>query len=142
MAGVIRYRTQEVNRMRTRFTILVVGVLTALALVAVPTVSAKTNVHTATLNGSSAFPAVHGSAKFGVDDGVRELEAEIQDAKRLAGKTLAIRVSGVLVGHMTVSSLGNASFHKRSNSLPAVTSGTPIRIRKADGTLVASGRFS
>ena len=50
--------------MRTRISIMVIGVLTALALIAVPAATAATDVHRATLKGSASFPAVTGSAKF------------------------------------------------------------------------------
>ena len=40
----------------------------------------------ATLTGSATFPAVNGKAKFQRDDGVRQLEAQIEDAKPLAGQ--------------------------------------------------------
>jgi hypothetical protein len=61
--------------------IVALGLLT-LSPVAVPTASAATNVHTATLKGSAAFPAVNGKAKFQRDDGVRELEARSRTRRR------------------------------------------------------------
>jgi hypothetical protein len=129
--------------MRTRIAIILVAALAALTVTAVPSASAATNVHEAVLKGSAAFPQVNGKAKFQVDNGVRELQVEIEDANALIGQKLRIRVNSVLVGTMTVNSFGNARFDKRSNTLPAVTTGTPIRIRRAaDGTLVASGRFA
>ena len=68
--------------MRKRIAITIVGILAAAALVAVPTTSAATNVHTATLNGSASFPAVHGKAKFQRDNGIRELEAQSRTRRR------------------------------------------------------------
>ncbi len=129
--------------MRTRITITILGVLAAAALVAVPTAGAATNVHTATLKGSAAFPAVTGSAKFSIDNGVRQLEAEIQHAQPLAGTNVRIRVKGVLVGTVKVSSLGRARLNRSGAGVPAVTTGSAIGVRRAsNNALVASGRFN
>jgi hypothetical protein len=128
--------------MRTRISIMAIGVLAALALIAVPAATAATDVHRATLTGSASFPAVTGSAKFSRDDGIRQLEAEIQHANVLAGKQVRFRVDGQLVGAATVNSLGRARINKSGNVVPAVSAGSTIRVRKLNGTLVASGRFS
>ena len=127
--------------MRARITVTIIGVLAALALVAAPA-TAATNVHQATLKGSPAFPAVTGSAKFSVDDGIRQLEAEIQHAKALAGTKVRFRVNGVVVGTATVSSVGTARINKSGGGIPAVTKGSTIRVRRLTGALVASGTFS
>jgi len=128
--------------MRTRISIMVIGVLAALALIAVPAATAATDVHRATLTGSASFPGVTGSAKFSRDDGVRQLEAEIQHAKVLAGKQVRFRVDGQLVGTATVNSLGRARINKSGNVVPPVSAGSTIRVRNLGGVLVASGRFS
>ena len=127
--------------MRARISITIIGILAALAIAAAPT-SAATNIHQATLKGSPGFPAVTGSAKFSVDDGVRQLEAEIQHAKVLAGKQVRFRVDGQLVGTTTVNPLGRARINKSGNVVPPVSAGSTIRVRNLNGTLVASGRFS
>ena len=127
--------------MRARITVTIIGVLAALALVAAPA-TAATNVHQATLKGSPAFPAVTGSAKFSVDDGIRQLEAEMQHAKALAGTKVRFRVNGVVVGTATVSSVGTARINKSGGGIPAVTKGSTIRVRRLTGALVASGTFS
>lgn len=128
--------------MRKRIAITIVGVLAAAALVAVPTAGAATNVHTATLTGSASFPGVNGKAKFQRDDGVRELEAQIEDAKALAGQRVRFRVNGQLVGSATVNSLGTARIRRSGDVVPPVSAGSTIRVRKLNGVLVASGRFS
>jgi hypothetical protein len=128
--------------MRTRIAITIVGILAAAALVAVPTASAATDVHTATLTGSTSFPTVTGKAKFQRDNGIRELEAQIENAKRLAGQRVRFRVDGQLVGSATVNSLGTARIRRSGDVVPAVSTGSTIRVRKLNGVLVASGRFS
>ena len=128
--------------MRTRISITFIGIIAALALVAVPAASAATDVHRATLNGSAKFPGVSGKAKFSRDDGVRQLEAQIEDANALSGKTVRFLVNGNLVGSATVNGLGTARINRSGNSVPAVSAGSKIRVRRPNGTLVASGRFS
>ena len=128
--------------MRTRISIALLGLLAALALIAVPAATAATNVHRATLHGSPAYPGVTGSAKFQRDNGVRELEAEIQHAKVLAGTKVRFRVNGNVVGTATVNSLGRAQINKRGSTVPAVSTGSKINVRRLSGALVASGTFS
>jgi hypothetical protein len=127
--------------MRARISIAVIGVLAALALIAVPA-NAATNVHQATLKGSPAFPAATGSAKFSVDNGVRQLEAEVQHVKSLAGTKVRFQVKGISVGTATVNSVGTARINKSGSSIPAVSKGSTIRVRRLSGALVASGTFS
>ena len=128
--------------MRIRTTIKIVGVLAAVALVAVPAASAATNVHRATLAGSKAFPAVSGKAKFSVDDGVNQLEAEIQDANALAGTKVKFIVDGQKVGTDTVNGLGNARIDVSGASVPTVSAGSKIKVVRAGGGVVARGTFS
>jgi hypothetical protein len=128
--------------MRTRITITIIGVLSALALFAV-TATAATNVHRATLHGSQAFPAANGSAKFQVDNGVRELEAQVENVQRLRGTVLRFRVDGKLVGSATVNNLGTARLRRTGAAVPPVHTGSTIGVRRAsNNVLVASGRFN
>ena len=129
--------------MRTRISIIIGGVLTALALVvAVSPASAATNIHNATLAGSAAYPAANGKAKYSVDDGVRELEAQVEDVKALAGQRVRFLVNGNLIGAATVNSFGDVRLRRTGSVVPTVTAGSPIRVRTTTGVLVASGRFS
>ena len=128
--------------MRARISIAVIGILAALALVAGPAANAATDVHRATLEGSTSYPAVTGKAKFSRDDGVRQLEAQIEDANPLAGRKVSFRVNGVTVGTATVNGVGTARIDKAGSAVPNVTAGSTIRVRRPNGVLVASGRFS
>ena len=95
------------------------------------------------LKGSAAFPAVTGKAEFSVDDGIRQLEAEIENAKPLAGTNVRFRVDGALVGTAKVNSLGTARINKSGSVVPAVHTGSTIRVRRAsNGALVAAGTFN
>ena len=132
----------------------VVGVATGLLLVAMLLASlmiaqpanAKSAalIKKAPLSGSSAFPSVNGEAKWKSKGGERELEIQIQDATKLAGKRLSVRIGGKLVGHMKVSALGRARLVKSTQagqSVPASVAGKAVKISTAGGSLVASGRF-
>ena len=127
--------------MKARISITLVGLLAALALVAMPA-SAATNVHRATLKGSASYPNVTGNAKFQRDNGVRELEAEIEHANALAGRRVRFRINGHVVGTATVNSLGRAHISRRGATVPAVSTGSKINVRKLNLGLVASGTFS
>lgn len=125
--------------------LLLLAIAIATLLVAQP-VSAKSTatIKRAALSGSSTFSAVNGEAKWKVKEGERELEIQVQDAKVLAGKRLAVRIGGKLVGHMRVSALGRARLVKSTQagqSVPAAVAGKTVKITTAGGTLVASGRF-
>ena len=128
--------------MRTRTTMALLGALAVLAVAAVPSATAATDVHRATLSGSAKFPNVDGKAKFSRDDGVRQLEAEIQDANALRGKRVRFLVNGHLVGTATVNSVGTARIDRSGNVVPPVSAGSKIRVRRPNGDLVASGTFS
>jgi len=128
--------------MRIRASITLLGILAAIALIPVPTATAATDVHRATLHGSASFPGVNGNAKFQRDDGVRQLEAQIEDAHALAGKMVRFRIDGKLVGTAKVNAMGTARINRSGSVVPVVTTGSTIRVRTLNGTLVASGRFS
>jgi hypothetical protein len=125
--------------------LLLTGMLLA-AVVAAPPAHAASNavIKTAALSGSAAFPGVNGEAKWKSKEGERELEVQIEDATKLAGKRLTVRIGGTIVGHMKVNSLGRARLVKSTQSGQSVTTsvaGKTVKIRTGNGTLVASGRF-
>ena len=125
---------------------LMLGALLLVLLAGAAPVSAKSTatIKRAPLSGSAAFPAVNGEAKWKAKGGERELEVQIQDAKRLAGKRLTVRIGGKVMGHMRVSALGRARLVKGTQagqSVPTSVTGKGVRITTAGGALVASGRF-
>jgi len=125
---------------------LLLIVMMLAVLVAAQPVRAKSTavIKRAALSGSAAFPGVNGAAKWKSKEGERELEVQIEDAKKLAGKQLAVRIDGKLMGHMKVNALGRARLVKSTQagqSIPASVEGKAVNIRTSAGTLVASGRF-
>jgi hypothetical protein len=98
----------------------------------------------ATLRGSSAHPGVSGKAKYKVDGTRREFEVEIEDANRLAGKTLTVTVNGKAVGTMRVNTFGSAALERSTQlgqAVPQIARGSMVRVTTATGVLVASGSF-
>ena len=102
--------------------LLLIALLLATLVVAQPVRAKSTAViERAALSGSTAFASVNGEAKWKSKAGERELEVQIQDAKKLAGKLLAVRIGGKLVGHMKVSVLGRARLVKSTQAGQGVT---------------------
>ncbi len=127
--------------MRTRISIIAAAALSALALTVAATAGAATNVHTASLSGSAAYPAANGKVKSSVDDGVRQVEGQLEDANALAGKRVTLLIRGKIVDTATVNRLGNARFAASGATIPSVAAGNVTRVETTAGALVASGRF-
>lgn len=121
-------------------------VLAAAALllaVSVPAVLAAGGTRIA-LKPAKAFPAAKGSAKFKTKGNERELEAEVQHIRRLAGKRVVFYVAGKKLGVAKVSRLGAAHINRNSERgqlVPNVSAGTSMRVRTAGGILIVSGSF-
>jgi len=133
---------------------LTVGVFAALLLFAALLYTAATAqiagakstaiIHRAALSGSTTYPTVKGEAKWTKKDTQRELEVQIENAKKLKGKRLAVRIGGALVGFMRVNDLGRARLVRRTEAgqaVPTAIVGKAVKVRTAGGVLVASGRF-
>jgi len=123
---------------------LIATLLVTLASAAQVGAKSAATIKRAPLSGSAAFPAVNGEAKWKAKDGERELEVQIEDAKRLAGKRLTVRIGGKVMGHMRVSALGRARLVRDTQagqSVPTSVTGKGVRIRTAGGSLVAGGKF-
>jgi hypothetical protein len=127
-----------------RITIL----LTAAALlltVSVPTTLAKGGDGTRiALKAGKAFPAAKGAAKFRARAGARELEAEVEHVRRLAGKRVSFFVGGRKLGTAKVTALGAAHLERstqRGQAVPTVKAGTSVVVRTAAGVKVVSGSF-
>ena len=76
--------------------------------------------------------------------GERELEVQIEDVRRLGGKTLSVFVGGGRTGEARVNSVGDALLERNSDlgqRVPAVRGGTRVEIKTPAGTRVVSGSF-
>jgi hypothetical protein len=102
----------------------------------------KVVVRLATLSGSAAYRAVNGKATYKVDNnGIREFQAELEDARTLKGKVLNVFVGAAKVGTMTINTLGDGRLSLVGASAPVIraSSNPTIRVRTSTGALVASG---
>ena len=124
-----------------RITTLLVAAALTLA-VSVPAVLASGGDGTRiVLKPTKAFPAAKGSAKFKAKGGERQLEAEVEHIRRLAGKNVTFFVGGKKLGTAKVSGLGAAHIERRNSAAPAVGAGTVVSVKTASGTLIVRGSF-
>lgn len=130
---------------RTTFITALIACL-ALAVAIAPAASAKGGgtVRSIALKPSVSFPNASGKAVYKVNGSERELEVDVQGIRALAGKRVNVNVNGHLFATPRVNSLGHFTVtHSTSagQSVPAITSGSTVRVRTLGGTLVAGGTF-
>jgi hypothetical protein len=104
--------------------------------------SQKVPVRLAILKGRAIYPAVKGKATYKVDNnGIREFQAEIENALALKGKVLNVFVNTTKVGTMTINTLGKGTLRLVGARAPSISASTKptIRVRTSTGVLVASG---
>jgi hypothetical protein len=124
-----------------RITMVLAAALLMLA-VAVPTVLASGGGGTRiALKSAKAFPAAKGSATFKAKAGERQLEAEVEHVRRLAGRTVTFYMAGKKLGSAKVGALGAAHIERRNSAVPAVGPGTAVSVKTADGILIVRGSF-
>ena len=124
-----------------RITTILAGAALALA-VAVPAVLASGGGGTRiALKSAKAFPAAKGSATFKTKAGERELEAEVEHLRRLAGKTVTFYVAGKKLGSARVGALGTAQITRRNSAVPTVRAGTVVSVKTVGGALIVRGSF-
>ena len=93
------------------------------------------------MKSAKAFPAAKGAATFKATPGERELEAEVEHLRRLAGKTVTFYVAGTKLGSDRVGALGAAHIARRNGAVPAVQAGTVVSVKTAGGFLIVKGSF-
>jgi hypothetical protein len=93
------------------------------------------------LRSTTAFPAAKGSATFKAKPGERQLEAEVEHIRRLAGRTVTFYVGGKRLGSARVGALGAAHIERRNGAVPAVLAGTVVSVKTPRGVLVVKGSF-
>lgn len=124
-----------------RITTLLAAAALTLA-VSVPAVLASGGDGTGiVLKPTKAFPAAKGSATFKAKAGERQLEAEVEHVRRLAGKNVTFFVGGKKLGTAKVDGLGAAHIERRNSAAPAVAAGTAVGVKTASGTLIVRGSF-
>jgi predicted PilT family ATPase len=127
-----------------RITILLAAAALVLT-VSVPQVLASGGSGTRiVLKAAKAFPAAKGSAKFKVAAEERELQVEVEHIRRLAGKRIVIFVGGKKLASAKVNRFGAAEIirnSERGQFVPAVLTGTSVKVRTARGALIVRGSF-
>jgi hypothetical protein len=124
-----------------RITMVLAAAAVALA-VAVPAVLASGGGGTRILlKPAKAFPTAKGSATFKAKAGERELEAQVEHVRRLAGRTVTFYVGGKRLGSAKVGALGAAHIERRNGAVPSVHAGTVVSVKTAGGVLIARGWF-
>jgi len=124
-----------------RITMVLAAGLLMLA-VAVPTVLASGGGGTRiALRPAATFPAATGSATFKAKSGERQLEAQVEHVRRLAGKTVVFYVGAKKLGSARVGALGAAHIERRNDAVPAVGAGTAVSVKTSGGVLIARGSF-
>jgi hypothetical protein len=133
-----------VRRMRGIRKISVVAALmtTILGFATAPPALAYMTHLRANLSGSSAYPNATGHADYWHCCRYREFEAGLSGIGSLSGTTLTVYAAGHKVGTMRVGSDGYCHLRRDTRNgqyVPALFSGDVVSVKKADGTLVASG---
>jgi len=127
-----------------RITTILIAALAALSLTA-PMAVAKGGGGTTrsiALHPSVSFPNATGKAVYKVKGSERELQIEVEHIKVLAGKHVNVFVNGSQLASPVVSSLGIARVERKTpQAVPAIKSGSTVRVRTLGGTLIASGTF-
>jgi hypothetical protein len=124
-----------------RITMVLAAAALALA-VSVPAVLASGGSGTRiVLKPVRAFPAAKGSATFKAKAGERQLEAEVEHVRSLAGRTVAFYAGGKRLGSAKVGALGAAHLERRNGAVPAVGAGTVVSVKTARGVLIVRGSF-
>lgn len=99
----------------------------------------------AVLSGSSGYPAANGKATYKVDNnGIKEFDAEIEDARVLAGKSVNVFVGTTKVGSIKLNAFGDGSLTLVGAAAPTIASSSQpvIRVRALTGVVVASGTMN
>jgi hypothetical protein len=127
------------------------GIVTVLALAAVPAVGAAAPARSSStgnwqiaLRGTSAYPRATGNAQYQWQAQQRELSVEVEHVRSLHGTTVVVRVDGVSLGTMLVSSRGRAHLDlntERGQVVPALHHGSTVTVTTPAGVAVAQGAF-
>jgi opacity protein-like surface antigen len=96
------------------------------------------------LTASRAFARATGSAQYQAQPGQREFQVEVERLVSLRGASVLVRVNGVTVGSMKVSSRGIAQLTRnteRGQRVPLIAYGSTVIVKTTTGVVIAAGRF-
>ena len=124
-----------------RITTIVTAATLALAVSVPAVLAAGGDATRIALRAAQAFPAAKGSAKFKAKPGERQLEAEVEHVRRLAGRRVTFYVGGAKLGTARVGAFGSAHIERRNGAVPAVHAGIVVSVKTAGGVLIVRGAF-
>ena len=90
------------------------------------------------------FSNAKGKAVYKVNGTEREFQVEVENIKKLAGKTVKVYVNGTLIGGATVDSLGEARLNRNTElgqSVPFIQTGDVVQVKTNLGKVIVSGKF-
>jgi len=119
-------------------------VIALAAATAAPALAAAETDYVASLRQAAQYPSARGHSEYDREGTKREVEVTVSGIRRLAGRRVAVYVSGTKVGTMRVSSVGRAHREwstSHGQSVPSAGAGSTVKVRTSGGTLIASGRY-
>ena len=96
------------------------------------------------LTGAGTYANAKGKADYKSKGGEREFQVEVENIKKLAGKSVSIFVNGNQIGTAAVNSLGAARLNRNSDlgqTVPNIKAGDQVQVKTANGVLIVSGSF-
>lgn len=96
------------------------------------------------LKAAKAYPRTTGTAQYQSQPGQRELQAELEHLRSLAGKRVMFYANGSKFGVAKVSKPGIVQINRNTElgqAVPQIVHGSTLTARTAAGTLIARARF-
>ena len=96
------------------------------------------------LTPASRYAFAKAKAKYKDIGGEREFQVEAENLRTLRGTALSVQVNGVIIGRMRINVFGNGRFSRNTDlgqSVPVISRGSRVVLRRLDGGKVFSGTF-
>ena len=143
LAVLHRVRTDTEGGSIPRLAVVPVVVALAAGMTA-PAQAATETDYSTHLKPASQYPGARGDSEYEREGGKREVEVTVTGIRGLAGRRVAVYISGRKIGTMRVSSTGRA--HRdwstsHGQSVPSASAGSTVKVRTSGGMLIASGRY-
>lgn len=96
------------------------------------------------LKGTSSFPTAKGTAKYRDRNGEQEFQVEVENVRLPRGTKLNVIVDGNKVGSLRINRFGAGRLNlnsDRGDKVPAIHSGSTVKVQTIGGTAVVTGIF-
>lgn len=93
---------------------------------------------------TAEYARAKGKADYKVKGGEREFQVEVENVKKLAGKSLGVFVNDAKVGMAKVNSLGEGRLELNTdlgNKVPNIKAGDKVQVKDPSGVVIVSGKF-